>query len=642
MGVTTRDNLEQPRVRFSLRWKITLPFMLLALMLGLGATYLVSGFLATSAQERFLRQLSNSGQQALDGVVRTEVDLLALERLVANTDGVFEAVQAEDAEDLRDRILPLVINSGADLVVVVDADGISLLTVRQKPGGQEGEYETLRGEAYYAAWESVQALLDPSAAGDKRAGLERLALGEDGRTDVFLTGGPITTTTGRVLGAVLVGRYLDELANDLRVQTGATISIYDPLGSLLASSNESASPADQVLPAETITHLTSTDQDQSPNRSLIVGGTPYGEVLTRFVARGGEDFLGFLGTALPEATVTTSGGPDPRVVVAMSALALLLVVIIGLLISNSITRPLVRMADASTAVATGDLEARVPEEGSDEISILAGTFNRMVEGLREGLIYHDLLGRAVTPEVREELRRSLSDGARAASVKATRATVLAAGLRGVGAGRGGEDPSKAMASLSEYFAALVPLVAHHGGVVYRFDGDLAVALFGLLPKPSPAPVGAMQATHAAFELIELVERLNSRRADAGLPRLSLGVAVATGAIVAGGLGTRDRIQYTVIGEAVDTALEMERILRETSAEGLLVNSGAHKALGGARSHFTFGRHGQSQARGGKVALEIYEVVGRSRRLLEAGGADFFDDTTASLERGARPPADSSG
>jgi adenylate cyclase len=634
--VTIRDNIEQPRVRFSLRWKITLPFMLLALMLGLGATYLVSGFLATSAQERLLRQLSDSGQQALDGVVRTEEDLLALERLVANTDGVFEAVQAEDAEGLRDRILPLVINSGADLVVVVNPDGISLLTVRQKPGGQAGEYETLRGEAYYADWEFVQALLDPSAEGDKRAGLETLALGEDGRTDVFLTGGPITTTTGRVLGAVLVGRYADELVNDLRAQTGASMAVYDPLGFLLASSNDSASAADQALSEDTIAHLTSGEQDQSPVRSLMVGGTPYGEVLTRFVARGGEDFLGFIGVGLPEATVTTTGGPDPRVVVALSALALLLVVIIGLLISNSITRPLVRMADASTAVATGDLEARVPVEGSDEISVLAGTFNRMVEGLREGLIYHDLLGRAVTPEVREELRRSLSDGARAASVQATRATVLVAGLRGVGTGRRGEDPAKAMASLSEYFAALVPLIAHHGGVVYRFDGEIAVALFGLLPKPSPAPIGAMQATHAAFELIELVERLNSRRAEGGLPRLSLGVAVATGAIVAGGLGTKDRIQYTVIGQAVDTALEMERILRETAAEGLLVDGGAHKALGGARSHFAFGRHGQAQARGGKGPFEIFEVQGRSRRLLEAGGADFFDDTTASLEREVPP------
>jgi adenylate cyclase len=628
-------DMERPRVRFSLRWKITLPFMFLALLLGLGATYLVSGFLATSAQERFLRQLSDGGQQALDGIVRTEDDLLAVERLVANTDGVFEAVEAGDAEDLRNRILPLVVNSDADLVVVVSSDGVSLLTVRQKPGGLEGEYETLRGEGYYADWEVVQAILEGSGETGKLAGLESLALGEGGRTGVFLTGGPIATTTGRILGAVLVGRYVDGLAADLRAQTGATISIYDPLGALLASSNESASAPDQAMPVDAIALLTSGEQDQSPVRSLTIGGTAYGEVLTRFVARGGEDFLGFLGVSLPEATVTTVGaGPDPSVVVAMSALALLLVVVIGLLISNSITRPLVRMADASTAVATGNLETRVPVEGSDEISVLAGTFNRMVEGLREGLIYHDLLGRAVTPEVREELRRSLSEGARAAGVQSARATVLVAGLRGA---TGGQDPTRAMASLSEYFAALVPLVAHHGGVVYRFDGEIAVALFGLLPKPSPAPVGAMQAAHAAFELIDLVDRINVRREEAGQRRFSIGVAVATGDIVAGGLGTRDRIQYTVIGEAVDAALELERVLRETSAEGLLLDGGAYRALGGSRSHFEFGRHGQAQVRGRPTSTEIHEVVGRKRRLLEAGGANFFEDTTSPFDRGG-PPA----
>jgi hypothetical protein len=194
--------MERPRVRFSLRWKITLPFMILALLLGLGATYLVSGFLATSGQERFLRQLSDSGQQALDGVVRTEDDLLAIERLVANTDGVFQAVEAGDAEDLRNRILPLVINSGADLVAVLDADGLSLLTVRQKPGGLRGEYETLRAEAYYAEWEVVQAILNGDFQAGKLAGLETLALGEGGRTDVFLTGGPVECS-GRCSSAVM-------------------------------------------------------------------------------------------------------------------------------------------------------------------------------------------------------------------------------------------------------------------------------------------------------------------------------------------------------------------------------------------------------------------------------------------------------
>jgi adenylate cyclase len=309
---------------------------------------------------------------------------------------------------------------------------------------------------------------------------------------------------------------------------------------------------------------------------------------------------------------------------------LLLVVIIGLLISNSITRPLVRMADASTAVATGNLDTRVPEGGSDEISVLAGTFNRMVDGLREGLIYHDLLGRAVTPEVREELRRSLADGARTASVQSARATVLVAALRGVGAENSDTDPAKTMESLGEYFAALVPLIGHHGGVVYRFDGDVVVGVFGLLPKPSPAPVGALQATHAGFELIDLVARLNARRQEAGLSRLPFGVAVATGNVVAGGLGTRDRVQYTIIGEALDTGLQVERVLRDTGAEGLMISGETYHALGGARSHFEFGRHGQAQVAGRSAPLEIHEVIGRSRRLLEAGGAGFFDDTTAPL------------
>jgi adenylate cyclase len=435
---------------------------------------------------------------------------------------------------------------------------------------------------------------------------------------------------------VLVGRYVDGLAADLRAQTGATISIYDPLGTLLASSNESAEAAGEPLSEAVVSELTSGEADQSPVRSLTIGGTPYGEVLTRFVARGGEDFLGFLGISLPEATVTAVGaGPDPSVVVALSALALLLVVVIGLLISNSITRPLVRMADASTAVATGNLETRVPEEGSDEITVLAGTFNRMVEGLREGLIYHDLLGRAVTPEVREELRRGLADGARAAGVQSTRATVLVAGLRGA-IGRAVQDPTRTMTSLSEYFAALVPLVAHHGGVVYRFDGESAVALFGLLPRPSPAPVGALQAVHAAFELIDLVDRMNVRREEAGQRHLSLGVAVATGEVVAGGLGTRDRIQYTVIGDAVEAAVELERVLRETSAEGLLIDGGAYRALGGSRNHFEFGRQGQAQIRGRAAPQEIYEVIGRKRRLLEAGGANFFEDTTSPFGRGPAP------
>ena len=130
---------DRPRVRFSLRWKITLPYMLLALILGLGTTLLINRLYAEREQERFLLLLGDSGQQAADGVVRVERDLLEVERLVANTSGVLEAVTASNAEDLRALILPLVVNAQMDMVVVLDATGTSLVAVRHDPGSAEGD-----------------------------------------------------------------------------------------------------------------------------------------------------------------------------------------------------------------------------------------------------------------------------------------------------------------------------------------------------------------------------------------------------------------------------------------------------------------------------------------------------------------------
>ena len=463
--------------------------------------------------------------------------------------------------------------------------------------------------------------------GEKRAGLETLAFGDDGRTDVFLTGGPIATTTGRILGS--------GSRRPLRRRAGDRSAGADGRDDLdLRSAGRRCWPARMGRPRPQTrrcrkTPLTLLDLRR---RGAEPGSEPddRGDALRRGAdAPGRARWRGLprlpRGSRLPEATVTSSGGPDPGVVVALSALALLLVVIIGLLISNSITRPLVRMADVSTAVATGDLEARVPVEGSDEISVLAGTFNRMVEGLREGLIYHDLLGRAVTPEVREELRRSLSDGARAASVQATRATVLVAGLRGVGTerapARSGQGHGLAQRVLRRAWCPWSHITAASSTVSM---GTSPLPCSGLLPKPSPAPVGAMQATHAALR-VDGVGRAPQR--PAGPTPGSAGCLWAWPWRPAGsspvdwgrGIGSSTPSS----ARRSTPPWKWNGSCGRRRPEGLVVNGGAYKALGGARSHFQFGRHGQAQVRGLAAPLEIHEVIGRSRRLLEAGGRGFL-------------------
>ena len=188
-----------PRVRVSLLWKITLPFMLLAMVLGLGAALLINDLLSQEDTDRFLRQLVDAGQQATDAVVRSAIDMLELERLIANTEGVAEAVTVGNAEDLRARVLPLVLNAGADVVAVVDTDGTSIVTVRRRPDAAPGDYDTLRGESYYGGWAFVQRVFDgvtDEVVGDKHAGLAALEF--DGEEHyVFFVAGPLLETDRR-------------------------------------------------------------------------------------------------------------------------------------------------------------------------------------------------------------------------------------------------------------------------------------------------------------------------------------------------------------------------------------------------------------------------------------------------------------
>jgi adenylate cyclase len=307
---------------------------------------------------------------------------------------------------------------------------------------------------------------------------------------------------------------------------------------------------------------------------------------------------------------------------------LILIVGIGLLVSNSITRPLVTIAAVSSQVATGDLEARAPEGGSDEIGVLARTFNRMVAGLREGLMYHDLLGRTVAPEVREQLRRTLAGEGDAAKAQVLRATILFAGLR---SGSGWEDKSeeeagKALEELNAFLAGALPRIAQHGGVVHRFDGQELMAFFGLLPRALPPAVSALQATHAGLELLELARELGDVQRG-GSSTLLVSVGVATGRVVAGGLGTRDRLQYTLVGDPVVLAEQIQQVAADSGQGQMLISEATQHALGSAREHFVFGRYGQVQIKGRPRPVMIHEVSGRTVQLFERIPTGFWDKTT---------------
>ena len=606
--------------RFSLRWKITLPFILLALLLSLGMVYLLSRIVGQEQQDRYLRQLTDSGQQAADAVVRAESDLLAIERLIANTDGVLDGVRRADSEALRAGVLPAVVNAGVDVVSIVDAQGSSLLSVRRAPGGSPGDYSTLRGEAFYSSWPFVQRLLAgtaDSAIGDKQTGVHAVRQSEQDLPVLFV-GGPVRDSAGVVYGAVLVGRYLDGLVPQLAEQAGASLTVYDQFdGRLLATSLEPEDAAALTLALATIERAMAPGTAGDPIRPITVSGIGYTEVLTAFVARQGTEPLGVLGIALPQLALAGRSSQDLWQVIAFGAIALLLVVVAGLVISNNITRPIIAIADASAQVALGNLETRVVDRGTDEVAVLARTFNQMVDDLRQRTMV-EVRPEPTLPALPPELQADRAAAEPTQVVGRRRASVLGVELRGLGSLE--EEPEVLLRELEASLRMIGEVAGRHGGRLARADGSRAVVHFGLPPGVVPPAVSALQAAHAGMEILDGVRSLNEARVDRGMAPLQVSVAVATGDLIAGSVRVTNTLPV-LLGEALIAAEGMLDIARDAGPAAMLISEETYRSLGSAQRQFVFGRFGRAQVRGLPADLGIHEVRDRLARLVEPGSGE---------------------
>ncbi len=161
--------------------------------------------------------------------------------------------------------------------------------------------------------------------------------------------------------------------------------------------------------------------------------------------------------------------------------------------------------------------------------------------------------------------------------------------------------------LNEYFGELVPVITSHGGVVDKFEGDAMLAFFGILPTPLSAQESAYQACLAAVELLETIERINIRRVNRGEPPLITGIGVNTGRLIAGGLGTADRLNYTVIGDSVNTTQRIQGISRAFGESGIVVSENTLVALAGRRSEFNLDPLGEHTFKGKMEQIWLYRL-----------------------------------
>ena len=295
------------------------------------------------------------------------------------------------------------------------------------------------------------------------------------------------------------------------------------------------------------------------------------------------------------------GMSTATVELAVAAAGLLLSIGMALLVARTLVGPLRRLQASMRQVEHGDLNVTSGVTSSDELGQLAMSFDHMVEGLRREALVRDLFGQYVTPALAEAAieRRAELDG------QLVTCTVLFVDIRNFTGIAEALPATRLLKILNEYFARMSAVIVDENGFVNKFGGDSLLAVFGtpLNPDPDHAECGVL----AALRMEQALTEFNREQKDAWLPQIIVGIGIATGDVVAGNVGSETKLEYTVIGDAVNVASRLQAMTKDLDVHILADGETARAATRFA--HFT--SVGELAVRGKARPVEVFAVSGAS-------------------------------
>jgi len=369
-------------MRIPIRTKITIPYLFLTLTLAIAAAFLITQLVTENVKERFDKQLYEAGKISSELVVSNEKQLLGTERLLANVEGIPSAILSNDADALRRLTLGIIANDQQEAVEILDVHGNHVLSIHHIPGGNPEDYEfSTGGQTVFTGLEIVQNVMNSRSddRGDKFAEFVDTDFG-----NFLYVSGPVLDTQGNLAGIVLVGRSLPTLAADIHFKTFAQISFYSQSGQVIYSTLPFPQNLTPEFAMQTISFkdISSTKRALPNQRDLDVASIPYAEILGSWEVRGNNQ-IGVLGVAVSQNAVVEASSTSRWRIFLLVLSANFLIILVGINLANSITRPLLRLVQASKKVAEGDLNIKVAPQSNDEVSVLTESFNSMVASLNQ-------------------------------------------------------------------------------------------------------------------------------------------------------------------------------------------------------------------------------------------------------------------
>jgi adenylate cyclase len=263
-------------------------------------------------------------------------------------------------------------------------------------------------------------------------------------------------------------------------------------------------------------------------------------------------------------------GVDVSADLVRAAMRRLLYITLGAVVIASIVSLLAAMKLAAWAsspltlvkatldeISRGNLDARVSMDRNDEFGEVGQAVNHMALSLQERAVLKGALSRYVSAHVAESVlsQRNLPElaGSR------RRITVMFCDIRNFTRFSNALEPEQVFGFLNEFFTEMIDVIFQHHGTLDKMLGDGLLALFG---TPHDDPEHAVHALEAAIEMQKRLEKLRGKWAQYHSSDLAIGIGLHTGDAMVGNVGSKDRMEYTAIGDTVNIASRLEAATKD--------------------------------------------------------------------------------
>lgn len=271
--------------------------------------------------------------------------------------------------------------------------------------------------------------------------------------------------------------------------------------------------------------------------------------------------------------------------------------------SKTLTNPILDLADAAEKIGAGNFEVTLEAKTKDEIGLLTENFVAMSNGLGNFMRFTN------KTLVEQAMKGKLGLGGKRKDV-----TIFFSDIRSFTAMSEKMTPNEVVEFLNEYMTAMERCVERTHGVVDKYIGDAVMAVWGSPETAGSTASDAWNAVNAALMMRSELYKLNNKRAKEGKGKIQIGCGINTGSVVAGQIGSNHRMEYTVIGDAVNLASRTEALNKPFQTD-ILITENTYKLIG---DRLVVEEMPSVHVKGKEDAIKMFAVINTKDVLLNDG------------------------